>query len=169
MDLKQFYLDPTGRIPRKAWWLGAIGLSIIAFFVQIFIGIIGGIFGLQKTLFGQGIMTLGVLAVLCAPYYALTMKRLHDRNRPQTLFWIFFAPAVISSLLMMTGLAGDLQEVTLFGQKVAAYKPNMLGTLATLASAGVAIWELVELGVLRGQKGANEHGPDPLAGGSKTN
>ena len=40
---------------------------------------------------------------------------------------------------------------------------SSLGWMLNLLSLAVGIWALIELGILRGTTGPNQHGPDPLA------
>ncbi|MEL7486670.1 MAG: DUF805 domain-containing protein [Pseudomonadota bacterium] len=162
MDFGNLYLSADGRISRKTWWLGAIGVVVISIIVGAVFGAIGGVIGFTGSAFGIGILSLVSLAILFVPYRSLTYKRLHDRNRPENLFWIFLAPSIISPLLQMFGLSGGIGEVEFFGQSVETFQPNMLGNLISLASFGVMIWMIIELGVMKGDEGDNAHGPDPL-------
>lgn len=162
MDFGNLYLSADGRISRKTWWLGAIGVVVISIIVGAVFGAIGGVIGFTGSAFGIVILSLVSLAILFVPYRSLTYKRLHDRNRPENLFWIFLAPSIISPLLQMFGLSGGIGEVEFFGQSVETFQPNMLGNLISLASFGVMIWMIIELGVMKGDEGDNAHGPDPL-------
>ena len=163
MDFGKLYLSSEGRISRKTWWLGAIGIVILAIVLGMVFGVVGGATGLATSNFGIGLIGLISIAIFFVPYRSLTLKRLHDRNRPENLFWIFIAPSIVSPLLQMLGLSGGMGEVEMFGQTVESYRPNMLGNLVSLASFGIGIWALVELGFLKGDAGDNAHGPDPLA------
>jgi uncharacterized membrane protein YhaH (DUF805 family) len=163
LNIQKLYLDRGGRIPRKVWWLATIGLIVIAIIIQLVVGMIGGVLGLHKTLFGQGLMSLAVIAAIYVPYYAITVKRLHDRARPASLFYAFVAPSVAIAAGSLLGVTGSMQEVEIFGQKALVQKYNMLGNALNLAGFAVGLWSLVELGFLRGQSGSNPHGPDPLA------
>ena len=40
---------------------------------------------------------------------------------------------------------------------------STLGMILGLLSLVIGIWALVELGILKGTDGPNQHGPDPLA------
>ena len=164
MDFKDLYTTTTGRISRKTWWLGSIGLVIIVIIISFVLGAVFGVTGLANSAFGNGLLSLAMLAIMFIPYRALTLKRLHDRNRPENLFWIFLAPSIASAVLMMLGLSGSMQTISMFGQEASGFQPNMLGNLVNLASLGVGIWALVELGFLKGDDGQNAHGPDPLGG-----
>ncbi len=41
---------------------------------------------------------------------------------------------------------------------------SSLGMILGLLSLVIGIWALVELGILKGTPGPNQHGPDPLGG-----
>jgi len=163
MDFGFLYAATAGRISRKTWWLGVIGFTIIALVVNLLVSSIGSMAGLASTAFGLGVLTFITLVILFVPYRALTLKRLHDRSRPEILFWAFFAPSALSALLMMIGLTGSMQTMVMFGQTVPAFRPNGFGVLFSVIQLGVGLWALFELGIAKGQAGPNTHGPDPLA------
>lgn len=164
MDFGFLYGSAKGRISRKTWWLGAIGLIILIFIVQLVLSALFGVLNLNGTTFGLGLQSLVVLAIFFAPYYALTIKRLHDRSRPTALFWVFFAPSVVNALLTMMGVTGGMRTIEIFGTTAPAFQPNALGGAVSLIVFCVGLWALVELGFLKGDAGANAYGPDPLGG-----
>ncbi len=161
MDFVQLYTTTEGRINRKTWWLGVIGMIVMSLIVSVILKVFAGILGLTKSTFGQGLISLALIAILFVPYKALTLKRLHDRSRPEVLFWVFIAPSILSPLLMMLGLSGSTLDMSVLGQDVPMFKPNFLGSLVNLASLVIGIWGLVELGFLKGDQGDNAHGPNP--------
>ena len=164
MDFVQLYTTTDGRICRKTWWLGVIGMVIISIVLSMVLAVpFQFISGGNMSGFTQGIMELILLGIFFVPYRALTLKRLHDRNRPENLFWIFYAPSLASAAVKILGIGGSMATTQIFGQSVEAYTPNMIGQLVNLASMGIGIWALIELGIMKGDTGANEHGPDPLA------
>jgi uncharacterized membrane protein YhaH (DUF805 family) len=76
--------------------------------------------------------------------FAIGIKRLHDRNKNGWLIVLFYvAPSILA------GIANTSEQ---------AVVSFVLG----LASFGISIWGLVELGFLRGTVGPNPYGPDPL-------
>jgi uncharacterized membrane protein YhaH (DUF805 family) len=76
--------------------------------------------------------------------FAVGIKRLHDRDKSGWWILLFYlAPSVLGSI-------ANTSE-----QAVVSF---VLG----LASFGISIWGLVELGFLRGTVGPNPYGPDPL-------
>ena len=163
MDFRFLYLDPKGRISRKTWWLGAIGLLILAIIANMVLSTVGAVIGLNKSAFGVGLLSLLSLAIFFVPYYSLTVKRLHDRSRPTMLFWAFIGPSILSALLMMMGVSGSMGTVEMFGQQAPAFRPNAVGGAVGFLGLAVGLWALVELGFLKGDAGANDYGPDPLA------
>ena len=67
---------------------------------------------------------------------------------------IFVAGAIamgylVIALLTVLGLTGDTQ-------------PNTFGYILGIINLLVAIWIIVDLGILRGSVGPNEYGPDPV-------
>ena len=166
MDFGQLYTSTAGRINRKAWWLGTIGLVIIFFILG---GVAGGLAAIVvgedfvSSAFGEGLLQLIFLAVMFVPYRALTVKRLHDRSRPENLFLVWFLPSVVLAVAMTLGLAGSYGSQTFVGVEVEAMQYNLLGKLLNVIALVVGLWSLVELGFLRGDVGANAHGEDPSA------
>jgi uncharacterized membrane protein YhaH (DUF805 family) len=78
-------------------------------------------------------------------------KRGHDRNVPTWVMGVFIAGAVVFNILLLSGLAGPIDN------------PNTL-TYAVGAPLGVfALILLVDFGFRRGTVGENRYGPDPLA------
>ena len=162
MDFKYLYLSTAGRISRKTWWLGVIGLFIIALILGLVIGLIGGVTGLAGSAFGLGLLSLISTAIVIYPSYCLSMKRLHDRGRPEVLALIFIAPSLATPVLQMLGLTGSVSTIEVFGIEAEAYQANAFGQLVSAVTLLVGLWALFELGIMKGQSGPNEHGADPL-------
>lgn len=163
MDFAALYTTTSGRINRKTWWLGSIGMMIIVFIISFVLGIIFGMGGLMTSSFGNGLMSLILIAIIFVPYRALTLKRLHDRSRPEVLFWAFIGPSILLATVTTLGLAGSMGSQEVFGQSVEVFKYNTFGNLINFVSIGVGLWALIELGFLKGDAGDNAHGADPLA------
>ncbi len=150
MDFRFLYLDTQGRIGRKAWWLGSAGLVVIWIVVGFVVGAFGLIFGLQRSALGLGVMQLLITVILFRPVYALSLKRLHDRNRSERFFWMFFTPSFVVIVLAMLGLSGTLVEAEILGQSVKAFKANALGRAASLIALIAVLWAVYELGFRKG-------------------
>ena len=142
-----------GRIDRKTWWIGAIGL---------FVGVLL-LGGLLVLLFGEGLFgrILALLLSLGAlyPAAALASKRLHDRGKPMMpRVALFFGPGAILTIFDTFGIGytpvqGPDGQVYMSGGFLIA----LFGILALAA----AIWALVELGLLRGDPQPNAYGAPP--------
>jgi uncharacterized membrane protein YhaH (DUF805 family) len=107
----------------------------------------------------MAIIQLILIVILAYPTTALMMKRLNDRDRPSYFAYIFWAPTV---LLLLGGLTG-LTTTTVDMGGVAVPTQSGLGWVLSIASLAIGIWALIELGILKGTDGPNQHGPDPLA------
>jgi uncharacterized membrane protein YhaH (DUF805 family) len=100
-----------------------------------------------------------MLAVIAYPATALMKKRINGRDRPGWLVYVFWAPTVVSLVLSLTGLGYTMMDVG--GVSIPA--PSGLSWIVSLAGLVIGIWALIELGILRGTEGTNQHDPDPLA------
>jgi uncharacterized membrane protein YhaH (DUF805 family) len=89
-----------------------------------------------------------LVLILLVPFIwvgmALAAKRLHDRNKSAWWLLVFYVlPGIMEGI---GGFAGDAEIAFL------------------IASFGLSIWAVVELGFRRGTIGPNDYGSDPLAG-----
>jgi len=90
------------------------------------------------------IVLLVVAIAIWVSWFAVGVKRLHDRDKSGWWILLFYvAPSVLGSI-------ANTREQPLAG--------FVLG----VASFAISIWGLVELGFLRGTVGPNRYGPDPL-------
>ena len=161
MNFLQVLFSFHGRINRAKYWLAALFWVVVDIVVFGFLAV-----SLAKDIlalgsepsgadivrvilnFGMGIglVCLLVLVPMFVSWLAVGIKRLHDRD--QSGWWIllfYFGPAVASAL----GHNSD---------------SGMLMLLMSLVSLGISIWAFVVLACLRGTRGPNQYGPDPLAG-----
>jgi uncharacterized membrane protein YhaH (DUF805 family) len=139
-DLKHLWFGFNGRVNRAKYWLvnivNIVGLSVLA-------GVILGVFGFEMVAW----LILGVLyLVVLVSAVAICIKRLHDRNKPG-----WWAAVFIGLPVVLGGLS------TLLGNE-------LLAMVFGLGQFAVAIWGLIELGILRGTVGPNQYGEDPLEG-----
>lgn len=152
MDL---FTSFDGRISRKGFWLGFLGMVVIS--------IIAGL-GLMSVFPGGIALTMGQLILSAGLVYiwsAVVVKRLHDRGKP-ALPWslIFVAPGGVMQLMSIFQIG--YAPVELAGTQVMV--PGIGATVAMWGAMAVALWMIVELGFLKGNPGDNEYGPDPLQG-----
>ncbi len=147
-DFNHLYLTTEGRIGRRSFWIGAIGLVIASIVVNVIVGLIFGWIGFA-TLLLQFIIQLA----LAYPGYALMTKRFQDRAKPgKTYAAVIVGINIVYSLFALIGIIGPPGV------------PNMFGMVFALIMALIGIWILIELGILRGTVGDNAYGPDPLQG-----
>ncbi|WP_334175806.1 DUF805 domain-containing protein [Pseudoxanthobacter sp.] len=158
MSLSTLYFSFNGRIGRKAYWLGHIGLTVataviagilLAVWGEALTGAVDGMaFELVSLPAGALIATLVLEIVFTFASLALTVKRLHDRGRTGWVALVFYAPAWLNNILSQSSAEG-----------MVFYLVSVLSLISFLA----VIWFFIELGFFRGTVGHNEYGPDPLA------
>lgn len=137
MDWKFVLLSFQGRLNRKPYWIGALALMGVSILTVVGLLLLTG--------GGAGFAVIGIVYLLMLwPALAIGVKRLHDRDKSAWWLLVFYALPVV---LNITVGDGEGMGAAVFG----------------LASLGISIWALVEMGFLRGTAGANRYGPDPLA------
>lgn len=130
-----FFLGFSGRISRSQWWFGAL-ITLVAIGLMLAIALWSGF----------PLLAIPLILFVFIATYALTVKRLHDRNRSGWWSLVFiFIPGV------MDRWSDRLTE------------DSALWWVIVLTGSGLAIWGLIELGFRRGTDGDNDYGPDPLA------
>jgi uncharacterized membrane protein YhaH (DUF805 family) len=161
-----------GRINRAKWWLGTIILAVIGVVLSwILAKILGASLmppegatlsadTISSYMRKLAIAQLIVFVILVYPWLALMLKRLNDRDRPSWYAYVFLAPSVLSILL---GLLGLTMTTTDAGGGATMPTQSSLGWIVSLLMLAIGIWALIELGILKGTTGPNQHGPDPLA------
>jgi uncharacterized membrane protein YhaH (DUF805 family) len=159
MNFLQVLFSFHGRINRAKYWLAALFWIVVDIVV---FGVLGSMLlkdivalgsepsaqDIVRVILSFGLGIVLVLLVVCVPQFvsgfAVGIKRLHDRD--QSGWWIllfYFGPAVASAL----GNRSDAAALVL---------------VMSLVSLGISIWAIVVLGFLRGTRGPNRYGPDPL-------
>jgi uncharacterized membrane protein YhaH (DUF805 family) len=137
MDWKYLLTSREGRISRKPYWLATIVLIVVSIIVQL---ILMPILGPLPTF----IVSLPIFFAA----FALSLKRAHDRDRPDWYIIGFYALLLVFQLIALTS------------------DPMNPGMLAGFLGIPVGIWAvvmLIDLGFLRGTQGANRYGSDPLS------
>jgi uncharacterized membrane protein YhaH (DUF805 family) len=145
MDFSYLYLSTEGRIGRKMWWIGHIILGVIGIIVTFSVA---GLFGHMS--FVTRFFNLIYVLVVAYPAYAVSAKRFQDRNKSGALGAILIGISALSALLNLFGLGTD------------PVHPGAVSIILGIAMMIVAIWYLIELGILRGTVGDNQYGPDPV-------
>lgn len=141
MDWNHLYASFDGRLNRKPYWIANLILIAAGAMLSY----------LLLKIFGLTVATIFSLIWLY-PTFALNVKRAHDRNRPTWLIAVFFGLLVLVDLAQIFGLdrTGEDEPTTLF-------------LLIGIPWFALALFFFVDLGFLRGTKGSNRYGPDPLA------
>ena len=162
MPLILLLLSFRGRIPRLYWWVGTLVVGGVA-------GIVSSGLEYWAEAAGQGAINpetdifepsgwfaLAIFLVGAANVwisYALSAKRLHDRDR--SAWWL-----LPQFLLIFLG-------ITIAFLGLGMPEEDQAGVFAVAAILGIpglllSLWLFVELGILKGTAGLNRYGPDPL-------
>jgi uncharacterized membrane protein YhaH (DUF805 family) len=156
MDLRSLLFSFEGRINRAKYWLAGLMFMIGAMlYLTTSIYALAGSMGDSNPAWAAALfpillyaITYPLFAVGIWTYAATTIKRLHDRNRSG--WWI--VPFFVVPVLF--GKIGDR-----LGESNAVF---FIGLVAFVLS----IWAFVETFCLRGTRGPNRFGSDPLARGN---
>lgn len=155
MDFKYLFTSFNGRIGRQQFWLGILVLIIVSF---VLIAVLGFTIGLFLPI---SLVSLIGTIIIFYPSLALSMKRLHDRNKGANPWaYVFFGPGLVVHLMQITGIGFTTSVI--FGEEVVMHS-NGLVTMLTLVGSAIGLWALVEFGILKGTNGDNKFGSDPLA------
>jgi uncharacterized membrane protein YhaH (DUF805 family) len=139
MNWPHLLLSTRGRINRAEWWIGSCILLIID-------GIAAALNRFAAIGFAVVLAVVFLLILYCS--LAVTVKRLHDRNRRG--WWMLMFPL---------GFVVLVSIISTFGEDL-----DPLIYYAVMAVALIiAIAAMIELGLRRGTAGLNRYGPDPLA------
>lgn len=154
MDFKYLFTSFDGRIGRQQFWLGILMIVIASFVLIVILGFTIGLF--LPTAFVSLIGTV----IMFYPSLALSMKRLHDRNKgAKPWAFIFFGPGILMQLMLATRIGFSTSVIA--GEEI-VLPSNGLVTVFTFVGAAIGLWALVEFGFLKGTDGDNQFGPDPL-------
>ena len=151
-----------GRTQRLYFWLTSLAVAVIAGMVSSTLEFMAkstgsGVVNPDTNAFEPtGPFAVGIFLIAIANMwisFALSVKRLHDRDR--TGWWLVVQTAVIvvAIILVVIGLA--VPE----GKNTPVYV--VAGAVGAVAIA-ITFWLFIEIGFLRGTQGPNRHGPDPL-------
>ncbi len=148
--LKWLLFSFKGRIGRKVWWLTGLAVGAVLYAGIVLIGHAvgpdGNVTGAASAL---GFVVLAALALDVWIGFALSVKRLHDRDR--TGWWL-------GAQIIINIAAIGLMIV------FASLDQPLLARVVALLAIGFTLWLFVEIGFLRGTQGPNRFGADPLGG-----
>jgi uncharacterized membrane protein YhaH (DUF805 family) len=170
MSYAWFLFRFDGRITRAKYWLATLILLCWMIFTLLSLSHLADLFGITAGPFSVDLGGISAsielpenipaaaraswfplavnISMTCAfawPYAAVSIKRLHDRNKSG--WWVI--PFIVA-----TGLYSE------FGDRLAG---SWAKPFVGLAAFVLFIWSLAEMYWLRGTRGPNRFGPDPLA------
>jgi uncharacterized membrane protein YhaH (DUF805 family) len=188
MDLRWLLTGRDGRIGRKSFWIGVLILALVGIVLNFLVAAAFGggllfegwaeiatgnfdpeavsamlIAGTRQAAWGS----LVVYLLLAYPFYALMVKRRHDRNSPGLDALVFMGLTVLVLLAQALGFGYALVEVPFpppDGPAVTVPAPTPALMALNTALGIFSIYLIVVLGFLKGTVGENSYGPDPLAG-----
>lgn len=176
----ELYTKTEGRISRKTFWLGILGLVVvnllIAFLILPLVGVsmMPSFAGLTDpsadaaaiskmiidTMRASAWASLVLFVIFAYPAYALMVKRRHDKDNNGMDVLIYLG---LTALLLVVQALGIGYDVTTIGE-ISVPTPSLILTLLSAVVGIYAIYLVVVLGFLRGTAGPNQYGPDPLGG-----
>lgn len=148
-----------GRINRKTFWAGWLTVSIAGALLIAFLASVATGDPLSpeiwRTPAGKESTWVPVwftwLAFLAWPLSALAIKRLHDRDRPPWLWYVYYGTTIVFSMPPLKNMSGA--------------ELGPLGSVVMIWLLVFGIYVFFELAVLRGTPGANAHGAGTLPAG----
>lgn len=147
MRWRDVFLGFRGRISRGTYWKA--GFAILAYLLLLVVVMAAFLAGGEAPSPARVLAVALPVGVLALPVLyattALGMKRLHDRDRSG--WW----------LLPYYVLPGVLDQ----GSRQLGEDAGV-GLALSAASFAISLWAIVELGFLRGTRGPNRFGADPL-------
>jgi uncharacterized membrane protein YhaH (DUF805 family) len=131
-----------GRISRSQFWM-APAIYLGGLVVSL---ILSAVFSwLLFVIFFGGLVVSALMVCI---------KRLHDRNKGDWWAILFFiVPMVLNGRINDWSLGSQLGETG--------------DAIVHLVATAISIWGFIELGCLRGTRGTNAYGPDPLGARAK--
>jgi uncharacterized membrane protein YhaH (DUF805 family) len=146
----------SGRINRAKWWAMVAIIIVIWIVLEIALAVLLGVKLqdiIEPTVASNRLLSIASLAanaIVLWPWIAVCAKRLQDRNRPG---WIILPLALLSfaaDALIVAGFGGPVDGLSV--PVIVAYGLQGL----------VTIYLVIDLGILRGTRGPNRYGDDPI-------
>ncbi|MBP2160243.1 MULTISPECIES: DUF805 domain-containing protein [Asticcacaulis] len=162
MNIIHLLFSAKGRIRRRTYWMGAIGVFITSSLIKVlglavFWDVQPAMMVPQMGVWQQlnptpiALFLWTVMLLFLVPSLCISAKRWHDRNR--------------SGWFALTGPIQLALSVAAFGYDPSGVNSTQIEKIAYLAimsvSGVLALWVFVECGILDGTKGPNRYGPSP--------
>ena len=137
MNIQHLLLGFTGRISRRDFWAGFLGLIAAGLFLGM-------------------IPVVGMVAsfALIVPVAALATKRLHDFGRSGWLGFVPLVPALLASVIAMLASSAMHNPATYGAAIAAAGLAAILCFVAMVISLAFLLW----IGTRQGDEGSNRFG-----------
>lgn len=139
----------SGRIGRKIWWISFV--VVLTFQTAIGIVVDPDYYAFSSDNYGPP--TIGGLLwsfAVAIPATAITVKRFNDRDWP---FWVGYS---FCGVMILVPVAEYI------GVPVDPLSEYALSRIAFWSVLILMAWVLLENGFIRGTKGPNRYGPDPI-------
>ncbi len=143
MNLAYLMLSLDGRIGRAQFWVGTLILMALRFSTPYLIMALAGLTRAAV------MFTVAVAFALAYPTYAVYAKRFQDRGKPGVLALALIVPHYAVNLLYTFRVFDPLDP------------PPVARALDAIVVI-IALWFVIELGILKGTQGPNRYGTDPL-------
>ena len=148
-NLVALYTTTAGRISRKNWWIGVVGIIVASIVLSIILSLVG-----LNAAWAQ----LIVYVLLFYPNWCIGLKRRQDRDNNGMDFKILMG---LSGLLTLVQALGIGVTMTDMGNGMMVAMPDMWMSILYMLLGVFGIYMLVQLGFLKGTPGANSYGADP--------
>lgn len=178
------YTTTDGRISRKTWWLGVVGIMVVSLIISLILlpllgvsmmpnvaGMMDGTVdtaalaeSMSAAMRTSAWVNLIMFAIFAYPMYCLGVKRRHDKDNSGMDVVVYLGLTALVLLIQAIGIGMETMTIGDMTVPTTAMWLNLL-----LFALGIyALYLLVMLGFLRGTAGANHYGPDPLGGVAAT-
>src|SRR5215470_13886110 len=115
MGWSEFFFGFGGRINRKSYWLGSFIIAAAGLFFIALLAFLATGNAAAPEIWQRPADKSGVWVPIWAVYFlflawpssALAVKRLHDRDRPAWLWYVYYAVAAALSLIPLRNAAGE--------------------------------------------------------------
>lgn len=144
MSFWEWLFSFNGRIGRGRYWASFLVYLALAIVLSVVSTVAGSAGGQPAGIMIVPFAILGIAFLVSS--LAVSVKRFHDRGKSGWWMALAFGLSILANIIAVAG--GSVQQ------------PNPIGLILSL---GVSIWLLIDLGILPGQYGPNEYGPDPRA------
>lgn len=179
-NIVSLYSSTEGRISRKSFWLGILGVVVVnlllSFLILPLVGLsmmpnmaaltdpAGDPAAVSKmisdSIRGSSWASLVLFAIFAYPIYALSVKRRHDKDNNGFDVLVYLGLTAVLMLVQALGIGYDTMTVG----EISVPVPSMILSILSLIVGIYALYLLVVLGFLKGTAGPNQYGSDPLNG-----